>query len=75
MYISSPLVPLDTCLTAAACFSSACSFTVSQASDMGLLVGYVSKNDFNFALIEIMKRLDRDWVRCYGNKVNALYIG
>ena len=42
MYRSSPLVPLDSCLTAAACFSSACSFAVSQASDLALLVGYVA---------------------------------
>ena len=40
MYRSSPLVPLDSCLTAAACLSSACSFAVSQASDWALLVGY-----------------------------------
>ena len=42
MYRSSPLVPLDSCLTAAACLSSACSFAVSQASDLALLVGYVA---------------------------------
>ena len=41
MYRSSPLVALDSCLTAAACLSSACSFAVSQASDLALLVGYV----------------------------------
>ena len=47
---SSPLVPLDSCLTAAAYVSlvhvSACSFAVSQASDLVLLVGYVAKEDF-----------------------------
>ena len=48
MYRSSPWVPLDSCLTAAACLSeslvhvSACSFAVSQASDLALLVGYVA---------------------------------
>ena len=42
MHRSSPLVPLDSCLTAAACLSSACSFAVSQASDLALLVGYVT---------------------------------
>ena len=41
MYRSSPLVPLDSCLAAAACLSSACSFVVSQANDLTLLVGYV----------------------------------
>ena len=34
--------PLDSCLTAAACLSSACSFAVSQASDLSLLVGYAA---------------------------------
>ena len=34
--------------TAAACLSSACSFAVSQASDLALLVGYVAYEDFNF---------------------------
>ena len=48
MYRSSPLVPLNSCLTAAACLSSACSFVVSQASDLALLVGYVAEEDFNF---------------------------
>ena len=42
MYRSSPLVPLDSCLTAAACLSSAFSFAVSQASDLALLVGYLA---------------------------------
>ena len=42
MYRPSPLVPLDSCLTAAACLSSACSFAVSQASDLALLVEYVA---------------------------------
>ena len=42
MYRSSPLVPLDSCLTTAACLSSACSFAVSQASNLSLLVGYVA---------------------------------
>ena len=42
VYRSSPLVPLDSCLTAAACLSSACSFAVSQASDLSLLVGYAA---------------------------------
>ena len=42
MYRSAPLVQLDSCLTAAACLSSACSFAVSQVSDLGLLVGYVA---------------------------------
>ena len=42
MYRSSALVPLDICLTAAACLSSACSLAVSQASDLALLVGYVA---------------------------------
>ena len=42
MYRSSPLVPLDSCLTAVACLSSACSFAVSQASDLALLVRYVA---------------------------------
>ena len=46
MYRSSLLVPLDSCLTAAACLSSAhvsaCSYAVSQASDLALLVGYVA---------------------------------
>ena len=46
MYRSSALVPLDSCLTAAACLSSACSFAVSQASDFMLLVGYVAYEDF-----------------------------
>ena len=41
MYRSWPLVPLDSCLTAAACLSSACSFAASLASDLALLVGYV----------------------------------
>ena len=48
MYRSSPLVPLDSCLTAAACLSSACSFAVSQVSDLALQVGYVALVDFNF---------------------------
>ena len=47
MYRSSPLVPLDSCLTAAARLFSACSFAVSQASDLALLVGYVAQVDFN----------------------------
>ena len=38
-YISSPL---DSCLTTATCLSSACSFAVSQTSDLALLVGYVA---------------------------------
>ena len=38
---SSPLVAFDSCLTVAACLSSACSFAVSLASDLALLVGYV----------------------------------
>ena len=42
MYRSSALVPLDSCLTAAARLSSACSFAVSQASDLALLVRYVA---------------------------------
>ena len=50
MYRSSPLVPLDSCLTAAACLSSACSFAVSQASDLALLVGIVAQEDFNFKI-------------------------
>ena len=41
MYRLMQLVPLDRCLTAAACLSSACLFAVSQASDLALLVGYV----------------------------------
>ena len=41
MHRSSPLVPLDSCLTAAACLSSACSFAVSQASDLALLYSWV----------------------------------
>ena len=49
MYRSSPLVPLGSCLTAAACLSSACSFAVSQASDLALLVGYAAWEDFNFS--------------------------
>ena len=47
MYRSSPLVPLDSCLTVVAYLSSACSFAVSQASDYALLVGYVAYEDFN----------------------------
>ena len=47
MYRSSPLVPLANCLTAAACLSSACSFAVSQASDLALLVGNVALDDSN----------------------------
>ena len=52
-YRLTPLVvPLDSCLTAAACLSivnaGACSFAVSQASDLALLVGYVAEEDFNF---------------------------
>ena len=39
---TSPLVPLDNCLTAVACLSSACSFAVSQAGDLALLVDYVA---------------------------------
>ena len=46
MHRSSPLVPLDSCLTAAACHSSAyisaCSFAMSHSSDLALLVGYVA---------------------------------
>ena len=42
MHRSSPLVPLDSCLTAAACLSCACSFAVSQASDLALLVLYLT---------------------------------
>ena len=43
MHITSlPLVPLDSCLTAAACLSSACSFAGPQASDLMLLVGNVA---------------------------------
>ena len=41
MYRSLPLFSLDSCLTAAACLSSACSFAVSQASDLALPVGCV----------------------------------
>ena len=41
-YRSSPLVLMDSCMTAAACLSSACSFAVSQASDLALLVGYAA---------------------------------
>ena len=55
MHRSSPLVPLDSCLTAAAYVSlvhvSACSFAVLQASDLALLVGYVAEEDFNFTHI------------------------
>ena len=47
MYRSSPLVLLDSCLTAAACVSSACGFAVLQASDLALLVGNVAKEEFN----------------------------
>ena len=57
VYRSSPLVPLDSCLTAAACLSSACSFTVSQASDLALLVGYVAQEDFNFNMKVISSRV------------------
>ena len=42
MYISSTLIPLDSCLTAAACLSIVCSFAVSQARDLALLVGFVA---------------------------------
>ena len=48
MYRSSPLVPLDSCLTAAACLSSAYSFAVSQVSDLAVLVGYEAWEDLNF---------------------------
>ena len=48
MHKSSPLVPLVSCLTAAACLSSACSFAVPQASDLALLIGYVAYEDLNF---------------------------
>ena len=44
MYRSLPMVPLDSCLTAAACLSSACSFAVLKTSDLALLVGYVAFN-------------------------------
>ena len=42
MYKSSPLVSLDSCLTASACVFSAYSFAVSQDSDLALLVRNVS---------------------------------
>ena len=47
MYRLMQLVPLDRCLTAAACLSSACLFAVSQASDLALLVGYVGSCRFD----------------------------
>ena len=72
MYRSSPLVPLDSCLTAAACFSSACSFAVSQASDLALLVGYVTKEDFNFIVVVTILDIScstRNWRhRCEGGE-------
>ena len=42
MYRSLPLVPFDSCLSVAACLSSACYSACSQASDLALLVGYVA---------------------------------
>ena len=56
MHRLSPLVPLDRCLNAAACLSSACSFAVSHASDLALLVWYlVSKDSFSFRFLTFLK--------------------
>ena len=52
---STPLVPLDSCLIAASRLSahvSACSFTVSQASDLALLVGMQPKRSLTLLLAE-----------------------
>ena len=64
VYKSSPLVPMDSCLTAAACLSSACSFAVSQASDLALLVGYVAYEEF-FQFFKLLTSLMYDYKYIY----------
>ena len=49
MYRSLPLVPLDSCLTAAACLSSACFIRFITSQWFGVYyIGYVALEDFNF---------------------------
>ena len=67
MYRLSPLVPSNSCLTAVASFSSACSIAVSRASDFALLVGYLcSLRGLLLYRIKLNERF-----RC--NVVNLLY--
>ena len=49
MYRSSPLV--QTTVHVSLVHVSACSFAVSQASDLALLVGYVALEDFKLLLL------------------------
>ena len=77
MHRSSPLVPLDSCLTAVACISivhvSACSFAVSQASDLALLVGYEAEEDFNFNYSMGTQKLDLFFKNCRNRILSCIF--